>query len=90
MQSSEHYVKRVLEAISGFTNLFTSSDEDTEQYYLSSSVPAKPDIAKNLLEAQDIGRKAMEDFIDSHLVEKSVGYQNLIKRNKLKTNFGGL
>ena len=27
----------------------------------------------------------MEDFIDSHLVEKSVGFQNLIKRNKLKT-----
>ena len=32
-------------------------------------VPAKPDIAKELIEADDIGRKAAADFIDSLLVE---------------------
>ena len=85
MQSCEHDVKRVPEAISVFTNPFSSIVEDTELYYLSSSVPVKPDIAKVLLDAQDIGWKAMEDFIDSHLVEKSVGFQILIKSNKLKT-----
>ena len=85
MQSSEHDVKRVLEAISGFTNPFSSSVEDNELYCLSSGVPAKPDIAKDLIEAQDIGRKAMEDFISTRLVEKSVGFHNSIKRNKLKT-----
>ena len=85
MQSSKHDVKQVLEAIFGFTNTFSSSVEDNELYCLSSGVPAKPDIAKDLLDAEDIGRKAMEDFINSSLVDKSVGFHNPIKRNKLKT-----
>ena len=42
--------------------------EDNELYFLSFSVPAKPGIAKNLIEADDIGRKAVADFIDSLLV----------------------
>ena len=37
--------------------------------FLSFSVPAKPGIAKDLIEADDIGRKAVADFIDSLLVE---------------------
>ena len=35
-------------------------------------MPAKPGIAKDLFEADDIGRKAVADFIDSLLVKKSV------------------
>ena len=61
-------VERVLEAVSGFTNPFSSSFEDDELYFLSFGVPAKPDIAKYLIKADDIGRKAITDFIDSHLV----------------------
>ena len=38
-------------------------------YFLSFSVPAWPGIAKNLIEADDIGRKAVEDSNDSLLVE---------------------
>ena len=37
-------------------------------YFLSFGVPAKPGIAKYLIEADDIGRKAVADFIDSLLV----------------------
>ena len=48
---------RVLEVVSGFTNPFSSSFEDNELYFLSISVPAKPGIAKDLIEADDIGRK---------------------------------
>ena len=44
-------MKRVLVAISGFTNPFSSSIEYNKLYYLPSIVPAKPDIAKELLEA---------------------------------------
>ena len=33
-------------------------------------MPAKPGIAKNLIEADDIGRKAVADFIDLLLVKK--------------------
>ena len=33
-------------------------------------MPAKPGIAKDLIEADDIGRKAVADFIDSFVVKK--------------------
>ena len=45
-------------------------------------MPAKPGIAKDLIEADGIGRKAVADFIDSLLVKKSVFY-NPIKCYKL-------
>ena len=37
---------------------------------MSFGVPAKPGIAKYLIEADDIGRKSVADFIDSLLVKK--------------------
>ena len=37
--------------------------------FLSFSVPSKPGKAKNLIEADDIGKKAVADFIGSLLVE---------------------
>ena len=37
--------------------------------FLSFGVPDKPGIAKDLIEADDIGRKAVADFINSLLVE---------------------
>ena len=61
-------VERVLEAVSGFTNPFSSSLEDNELYFLSFGVPAKPGIANDLIEADCTGRKVVADFIDSLLV----------------------
>ena len=55
----------MLGAVSGFTNPFSSSFEDNELHFFSICVPAKPGIAKDLIEADDIGRKAVADFIDS-------------------------
>ena len=52
-----------------FTNPFSSSFEENELCFLSFGVPAKPGIAKDLIEANDIGRKAVADFIDSLLVK---------------------
>ena len=52
------------------TNPFSSSFEGNELYFWSIGVPAKPGIAKDLIEADDIGRKAVADFIDSLLVLK--------------------
>ena len=37
-------------------------------------MPAKPGIAKDLIEADDIGRKAVADFIDSLLVKKNLSF----------------
>ena len=63
-------IEWVLEAVSGFTNPFSSSFEDNELYFLSFVMPAKPGVANGLIEAGDIGRKAVVDFIDSLLVKK--------------------
>ena len=38
-------------------------------YFLSFGVPAKHGIAKDLIQGDDIGKKAVADFIDSLLVE---------------------
>ena len=62
-------VERVLEAVSGFTNPISSSFEDNELCVLSFGVPAKPIITKDLIEADDISRQAVADFIGSLLVE---------------------
>ena len=64
IQSAQMQVERVQKAVSGFTNPFSSSFEDNELYFLSFGVPAKPGITKDLIEADDIGRKAVADFID--------------------------
>ena len=67
------YIETILqciEAVSGFTNHFSSSFEDNELYFLSFRVRAKSGIAKDLIEADDIGRQAVADFIDSLLVKK--------------------
>ena len=45
-------------------------------------MPAKPGIAKDLIKADNIGRKAVADFIDSFLVKKSV-FHNPIKCYKV-------
>ena len=60
------------------TDPFSSSFEDNELYFLSFCVPAKLGIAKYLIEADDIGRKAVADFIDSLLLKKYV-FHNTIK-----------
>ena len=66
-----------------FTNPFSSSFEGNELYFLSFGVPAKPGIAKELIEADDIGRKAVADFIDSLLVKKNLSFTSPIKCYKL-------
>ena len=76
-------VERVLEAVSGFTNPFSYSFEDNELYFLSFGVSAKPGIAKDLIGANGIGRKAVADFIDSLLAKKNV-FHHPIKCYKLK------
>ena len=60
--------ERILGAVSGFSNPFSSSFEGNELYFLSFGVPTKPGIAKDLIEADDTDRKAVADFIDSLLV----------------------
>ena len=60
-----------------------SNFEDNELYFSSFGVPAKPGIAKDLIEADDIHRKAVADFIDSLLVLKNMSFTPPIKCYKL-------
>ena len=85
IERSKQDVKRVIAAISGFTNPFCSDVNTNELYCLSSGVPAKPDVANDLLKASDIGRNAMEHFVKTRLVDKTIGFHEHIKCNKLKT-----
>ena len=62
-------VEQVIEAVSGFTNSFSSSFEGIDLYFMSFGIPVKPGIAKDLIEADDISRKAVANFIDLLLVE---------------------
>ena len=68
IQNSEN-VKHVVEAIPGFTRPFSSDVNVIELYCLSSGVPDKPDVADDLLKAQDFGQKSIEFFIKAGLVE---------------------
>ena len=70
IQSAQMQSRTSTRGIFRFTNPFSSSFEDNELYFLSFGVPAKPGIAKELIETDDIGRKAGADFIDSLLVKK--------------------
>ena len=62
-------VERVLEAVSGFTNPFSSSFEDHELCFLSFGVPAKPYTALDIIKADNIGRKVVADIIGKLLDE---------------------
>ena len=42
-------------------------------------------MANDLLQAPDIGAKSRDTFIRTRLVERSVGFHEPIKRNKVKT-----
>ena len=72
-------VERVLKAVSGFTNPFSSSFEDKESVLFAFVVPANPGIAKDLIEADGIVRKAVTDFTDSLLVHSPIKCYKLIK-----------
>ena len=48
-------------------------------------MPAKEDVAHELLTAGVVGRANMTDFIQSSIVNKTVPFHTPIKRNKLKT-----
>ena len=51
--------------------------------FLSFGVPTKRGIAKDLIEADDIGNKAVADFTDSIIVKKNLSFTSPIKCCKL-------
>ena len=82
---SETNIKKVIDAICSFTNTFNTERCAEEFYCLSSGLPAKPDVAADLLNACKIGKASMEKFIQDRMVNHNAFFHNPIKRNKLKT-----
>jgi len=85
IQGSEASVQNDTEALCSFTNPFEIDTGLDELYWWSSGIPAKPEAATNLLDAVDIGRAAMKDFITDRLINKTAALHDPIRRNKLKT-----
>ena len=55
---------RVLEAVSGVTNPFSSSFEDNELCFLSFEVPAKPGRANILLRLTRLARRLLQTALN--------------------------
>lgn len=85
MAESESDVKKVMNAICSFTNPFDTGRSTEHLYCLSSGVPAKPDVAEDLLNAASIGETSMTEFLQNRLIDRTVEFHSPIKRNKLKT-----
>ena len=85
IQNSEKDVKRVIGAIAGFTDPFSSEINSNKLYCLSSGFPSKLDVIDDLLKAYNIGQSNIKDFIKERLEDKTTGFHEPIKRNKLKT-----
>ena len=84
MKTSESNVKKVVDAICGFTNPFEVENRD-ELYYLSSGIPANSTVSDNLLQATDFGKKAIEQFIKERLVDRTKKFHDPVTRMKLQT-----
>ena len=67
---------RVMASISNFTNPFCSFVNFIELYCLSSRV------TDDLLKAQDIRKNTIEHLIKARIVDKTIGFQEPIKRSK--------
>ena len=84
MQNSENNVKKITEAVLGFTNPFQVENKE-ELYCLSSGIPATQEVSNSLLQALELGKDEMVTFFEKWLVHKSVKFQEPIQRMKIKT-----
>ena len=57
---------RVLEAVSGFTNPFSSTFEDNELCFLSFGVPAKPGTANILLRLMTFAGRLLQTALNHY------------------------
>ena len=65
-------VKRTEEAISSFTNPFSTEQNCNELYCLSSGVPAKEEVANDLLNVMKKGKLCFDEFVKDRLVDRTV------------------
>ena len=84
MQNSANNVKKITEAVLGFTNLFQVKNKE-ELYCLSSGIPTTQEVSNSFLQALALGKDAMVTFFEKRFVDKSVKFHKPIQRMKIKT-----
>ena len=84
MQNSENNVKKITEAVLGFTNPFQVENKE-ELYCLSSGIPATQEVSNSLLQELELGKDAMVAFFEKRLVDKSVKFHEPIQKMNIKT-----
>ena len=84
IRQSEEDTMKVIDAVCNFLNPFTIDNKGL-LYCLSSGAPAPDDIANELLQIDSFGHDAYQTFVQKRLVEKSISFNDPIKRLNLKT-----
>lgn len=84
IKRSENEVENVMKAFNNFCNPF---DEEFSQglYCLSSGSRIPPDVETDLLNVEQFGKNARDEFINDRLVEKKKSFHDPIHKSKLKT-----
>ena len=83
IRKSEDSVQRAMTAMESFTNPF--SVEASRLVSLSSGATVPPEVEKDVLDAEKIGKEQKDSFIKECLVEKKKDFFDPIHQLKLKT-----
>lgn len=84
IKQNEKEVQKLCTAFRNFINPFEVEIKDS-LFSLSSGAKAPAGVEKDLLQVDEIGKKAFKAFVQERFVDKSVPFHAPIKRNKLKT-----
>ena len=86
IRKSETDVLKLVTAFKQFLNPFNIDDHNKDKLFsLSSGKPASEKVQENLLNYVDTGERAAEFFIQKRLVEKTIKFQDPMKKLNLHT-----
>ncbi|GFO16097.1 hypothetical protein PoB_004260200 [Plakobranchus ocellatus] len=80
---SEKAVKKIMDTLSAFLNLFNTEREHL--VCISSGQKVPEDIADYLLKVEDVGKKSFKEFVDTRLKDKTTRFHMPLTKTKLKT-----
>ena len=84
IKKSEAAAQRAIDSIHSVSNPFTIPDKD-KLYSLSSDAAASPEVERDVLRAECVGKTAKQDFIDNRFKESNLSFFDPVKRIKLLT-----
>ena len=85
LKKSEQNVQRVLEAFCQFLNPFdVDSELHASLFCVSSGLPIAEDVATDVVRYFTAGTKATDEFLKARLIERTIKFQDPIKKLHLK------